>query len=1388
MSMNSKTSHSPEIAQQLAGLSPAKRALLEMKLMKKKPGGRTTRQVIERQANRDSAPLSYNQQGLWVLNQLMPGTSLYHTPTAARLNGKLHVAGLRRALNAIVARHDVLRTRFATIEGAPTQVIAPNMSLEVPLMDLSHLPAAEREEEALRILRLETQRSFDLSAGPLIRALLLRLQEQEHILLVTAHHIVTDGWSVGLFHQELSALYEAFSQGKSSPLAELPIQYSDFAHWQRQWLGSEMCESQLAYWKKQFATLPPVLELPTDHQRPNVQAYRAFRGSQHTIGLPPQLTRELKLFCQQNGVTLFMTLLTAYQILLHRYTGEEDIVVGSPIAGRQMAETENLIGLFINTLAMRTNLSGNPSFLELLERVKETALGAYANQDLPFEQLVKELQPERTLAHNPLFQVIFVLQSEEISALKLPGLTATHFRVGNIMADFDLILDVVERDEQLICLFESNADLFESETIERMMGHFQTMLEGIVRNPQQRVSELPLVTDGERRQLLVDWNQTGTDYPANKCVHELFEEQVARTPDAVAIVFEDQQLTYAEVNRQANQVANYLRTLGVGPETLVGVRMERSARLIVALLGIVKAGAAYLPLDLAYPKDRIAFMLSDAQAPVVLTEARLAKDLPESNARVVSLDANWNEIAKQSPENPAKRGTSDNLVYVIYTSGSTGVPKGVSVTHKAINRLVFNTNYVELSATDRVAQASNSSFDAATFEIWGALLHGARLVGITKDVALSPKQFAAEIRAQKISVMFLTTALFNQIARDVPDAFGSMRQLMFGGEAVDPHWVREVLKHGPPERLLHVYGPTECTTFASWFLIKSVPEGANTVPIGRPISNTETYIVDRYFNPTPVGVPGELYLGGDGLAREYLNRPELTSERFVANPFSEDKGARLYKTGDVVRYLPDGNIEFVGRVDHQVKVRGFRIELGEIETALLEHPAISEAVVSVSDERGDKRLVAYFVPAKDTVVTPEELREFLKRKLADYMLPSVYVALSALPLSPNGKIDRRALAGTTGVKLEFKANFVAPNDEFELKLAKIWEKVLGVRQVGCDDNFFELGGHSLLAVRLFAQIESAFGRNLPLATLFQAPTVRQLARVLREEGWPGWSSLVSIQKGGNRAPFFCVHAAGGNVLEYNDLARLLGPEQPFYGLQAKGLDGKEEPLTTIKEMAAHYLKEMREVQPEGPYLIGGRSSGGTVAFEMACQLADVGQEVALLALLDTYPAGYFKLLPGASSRRERTWRRLKKWGSHVDNLRKLNAAESVAYIFRKLRFAPAKIKHKIYRRAYKFYKRYGRAIPQLLKNIEEINFAAVKEYVPRTYAGDLTLFLAKDMTADYDLHEGWRNLVHGEIETYEISGNHLDMIKQPHVNELAERLSACLRRAQEDSLATEEAA
>ena len=1372
------TASNSDISRQLAALTPAQRALLELRLMKKMTRKASPRQVIKRQAERKLAPLSYNQQGLWLLNQLMEGAPIYHTPTAARLTGPLDFSALQTALKTIVARHDALRTIFKIDDGAPMQLVS-DAPLEVPLIDLTEWNESEREAEA--ILRGEARRPFDLAQGPLIRAVLLRMWEDEHILLVTMHHIVTDGWSVGIFHRELSALYKAFSKGEPSPLVELPIQYTDYAIWQRERLDGDVDESQLAYWKEQFATLPPVLELPTDHPRPAVQAYRAFQGEQQTICLSKQLTQDLKRLCQKENVTLFMALLTAYQILLHRYTGEEDIVVGTPIAGRQLPESENLIGLFINTLAMRVSLAGEETCRAVLERVKQVALKAFEYQDLPFERLVKELQPERTLAHNPLFQVMFVLQSEEILPLQLPGLMVEHFRVDNILENFDLTLDVAEREDQLVCRFKSNADLFESETITRMMSHFQTLLEGMVANPKQKISELPLVGDAERHKLLTEWNQTARDFPADVCAPQLFEQQVVRTPNATAISFEDEWLAYAELNARANKLAHYLRGLGVGPDSLVGISIERSLELAIGVLGILKAGAAYVPFDPTFPKDRLAFMIEDTSVPVLLTSRRLAGELPAHRARVVCLDSDWKQIALESNENPGAIASPDNLVYVIYTSGSSGRPKGVRSNHRGLTNILGSLQREPgITADDTVLSVTTLSFDIFSQDLLLPLITGARVVIVSSEVAADGNLLRAALEKTQATLLQATPTSWRMLIE--AGWRGHDRLKIFCGAEVLTRELADQLLERSGE-VWNLYGPTESSI---WTTVGKVERGQGPISIGRPVANTRVYLLDKNLKPVPIGVPGELHVGSIGLARGYLNRPELTTEKFILSPFSSDPNARLYKTGDLARYRPDGKLDCLGRMDDQVKIRGFRIELGEIESVLRQHPVVRQCVVVArEDTPGDRRLVAYVVPADEGDFDAKQLRAFLQEQLPDYMMPSAVVGLKELPLTPTMKVNRRALPPPL---YDGQANegYVAPRSPLEEKLAAIWAEVLRVERVGVNDNFFELGGHSLLAVRLFARIANVFKKQLPLATLFQASTIEKLAKILGEEGWTApWSSLVAIQPNGSKKPFFCVHAAGGNVVEFHELVRHLDQDRPFYAFQSRGLDGRQEPLTDIRKMAAHYINEMRFVQPRGPYLLGGRSFGGIVAFEMACQLQDEGEEVGLLAVLDTYPVGYYKLRPGINARALRRRRFVRKMRCHLDNLSRLSSREKVKYILAKLHYAPAKVKHQLWKRVFRLFEKLNQPLPAKLRIVQQFNFLAAYNYTPRLYHGRVSLFSATgDLTAANDLQEGWCALASLGVEVHEIPGDHINIIKEPHVGALAETLTACLDRAQGQPLTT----
>ena len=1165
-------------------------------------------------------PLSFAQQRLWFLDRFQPGDSTYNMPTAWRLQGPLELALLERSMVAVVARHESLRTRIVLHAGAPVQVIDPVPSQVLVVTDLSASEPAEREVRTHALIEAHARRPFDLATGPLFRADVLRLAADEHVLLVNVHHIASDGWSVGVFHRELAAAYAALVRGTEPALPALPIQYADYAVWQRAWLQGPVLAAQRAYWRRKLADLPP-LELPTDRPRPPI----ARQGGAHlTMDLPAQVTVGLKVLGAREGATLFMTLLAAFQVLLYRHSGQTDIAVGSPIAGRGRPELEGLIGFFVNTLVLRSDLSDEPPFVEFLSRVRKTALEAYTHQDLPFEKIVEDLAPARDLSRQPLFQVLFVLQNTPGPPLVLEGLDVSRVVRETESVKFDLSLAVRESADGLHLRWEYASDLFEASTIARMAGHFERLLEAIVADPARGVGDLPLLTQVERDQLLVAWNATATDYPSDRCVHQLVETQVARTPDAVAVVCGDQHLTYTTLNTRANQVAHQLRALGVGPEVLVGVCLERSLDLIVALLGILKAGGVYVPLDPTYPQSRLSFMLNDTRAPVLVTQLALVPQLPGFDGHLLCLDRDAVSIQAQPDTNPDGSTTADALAYVMYTSGSTGQPKGVAVCHRGITRLVRNTNYVELDSTDCVAQISNPAFDASTFEVWGALANGSSLIIIPRDVALNLPRLADELRSRRISTMFLTVALFNEIVRERANAFEGLKQLLVGGEAVDPHWMGECLRAGGPRRLQNAYGPTECTTFATWFVVESVMAATHTIPIGRPIANTVAYVLDTHRQPVPIGVAGELYIGGAGLARGYWNRPELTTEKFVPDPYSRTPGARLYRTGDRVRYLANGDLEFLGRLDDQVKIRGFRIELGEIEALLGAHPGVRQTVVLAREEtQGDKRLVAYVVPADAVGVDIESLRAFVRERLPDYMRPTAYVVLDGLPLTATGKIDRRALpAPSRGTEAPAQKH-ESPRDEVERTLCQLWGDVLKMPEVGIDDDFFELGGHSLLAAQLFARMDQAFGRSLPLATLFDAPTIRALARFYRDGEEPALGvTLVAIAPSGTRPAVFAVPGVGGNVLGYRTLAHELGSDQPFFGLQSVGLDGGHEPLQSIEQIAAHHVSEVRRRQPRGPYHLVGACFGATVAVEMTHQLLDAGEQVSFLALFDPSALGW----------------------------------------------------------------------------------------------------------------------------------------------------------------------
>ncbi len=1059
------------------------------------------------QPREESLPHSFGQERLWFLSQLEPNSSVYNECAALRLQGVVQVEALEWSLGQIVLRHEALRTTFIFQKEMPRQVIVPAGQIAFQVLDLSDLPLNERERQAHVLAQQEATRPFNLATGPLLRTWLFRLQPQEHLFVFTIHHIVTDEWSLEIFYQELSVLYQSFLQGKPAILSSLPVQYVDYALWQRQYLQGEVLERQLTYWKQQLAETPVLLDLPTYQPRPAAQR---FQGATLAFTIEPYVTRQLKQLSQQEETTLFMTLLAAFGILLARYSGQKDVVIGFPIANRTRVESENVFGFFVNMLALRMDLSGNPTICTLLQRVREACLQAYAHQDLPFERLVSALQVPHDPRQPPLFHVMFTLQNTSMFPLELAeGLVMQLEPVETHTAKFDLTLALQECAEGLQARLEYNTDLFDKETIERMARHFKVLLENMSTASEQFVESIPLLEAEEQQQIVQKWNATGKPYPQDRRLPQLLATQSWHTPDAVAVAFADEQLTYGELNRRANQLAHHLQRLGVGPEILVGICVERSLEMIVGILGILKAGGAYLPLDLSCPEERLAFMLEDAQVHILLTQQHLRDRFSIiTRAQVVCLDSDWERICYESDETLDNAIEAGNLAYVIFTSGSTGVPKGIMVQHDALyDRILSLTQLYGFGGGNRLLQFVSPGFDAFAEEIFPTLACGATLVMHSNIGELSTDDLLFECEKLGVTALHLPPVCWEQLI----DSLTSLQQSVpkwvelfsTGGDSLSVKslvtWTR--LTHHL-SRFINAYGPTEATITATIYeapMNPAVISGLSRIPIGHPLANTQVYILDSQLQPVPIGVAGELHIGGIGLARGYLNNPDLTAERFIPDSFGAKIGARLYQTGDLARYLANGDIEFLGRIDNQVKIRGFRIDLGDIEAALSQHPDLQQTIIAVrEDHSGDKRLVAYSVPKQGSAPTISELRHFLQLKLPGYMIPSTFVLLQALPVTSSGKVDRRALPQPNYTAPELIEGYVAPRTPIEEMLVEIWMSILNTKWIGVSNNFFELGGHSLLATRILSRVRDSFQVEMPLQRFFDAPTVAGLADVITQ--------------------------------------------------------------------------------------------------------------------------------------------------------------------------------------------------------------------------------------------------------------------------------------------------
>ncbi len=1382
----------PEIKEEIAAKKPE---ILDFLKAAKIPTNTVDLEIIPVSRDQD-LPLSFAQQRLWFLHQLSPDSHSYNLLDALRLEGNLNLLALEQSLSELIRRHEILRTTFPMVEGQPIQRIAPPSTVSLPLEDLQGLSKNEQTEHLQEIAIAFSLKPFNLAKESLVQFKLLKLGFQEYVLLLKMHHIIYDGWSLSIFFGELSQLYAAFVQGLPSPLAKLSIQYADFAVWQRQWLTGEVLERQLNYWQKQLQDAPTILELPTDYPRPPIPS---FRGDGQVFRLNQDLTQRLKRLSQKSGATLFMTLLAAFFVLISRCSGQLDVLVGSPIANRNSSAIEKLMGFFANTLALRGDMSRNPSFLELLERVKQTTLSAYAHQDLPFEMLVEKLQLNRDLSHNPLIQVMFSLQNTPQSEASLSGLKMESLPLSvELKARFDLEVNFWEVSDRLESVWCYSTDLFAAPTINQMGQHFQNLLTAIAANPNMGIFELSMLSDEERYQLLSLWNETHTDYPSDQCIHQLFEEQVKRTPDAVAVVCSQQQLTYNELNCRANQLAHYLQKLGVKPEELVGICLERSLDMIVGLLAILKVGGAYVPIDPDYPQERISFMLQDTQVKIILTCESLQTSLPNHQAIVICLDKDWQQINQASQDNLNSTVSADNLAYVIYTSGSTGKPKGVGVIHRSVNRLLFGVNYAHLDATQRFLQMAPIAFDASTFEIWGALLHGARCVIFTEDIPTATSLRNA-IDKHGITILWLTAALFNKIIDDNSQALSGIKQLLIGGEALSVAHVHKALETLPLTQIINGYGPTESTTFTCCYPIpKQLEATIKSIPIGCPISNTQVYILDNYLQPVPIGVVGELHIAGAGLAKGYLNRPELTQEKFIPNPFEKDevspptplnKGgnepSKLYKTGDLARYLPDGNIEYVGRIDNQVKIRGFRIELGEIEAVLSQNQAVQSSCVIVrEDNPGEKQLVAYIVPKLGVKLTSGDLRQFLSHKLPGYMVPGAFVLLESFPLTANGKIDRRALKAPSNTSDSDR--FIEARNQLELNLVQIWSKVLKIDKISVHDNFFDLGGHSLLAPYLITQIKEQLGKEIAVTTIFQNPTIEQLATIIETDAdSSNQSCLVPIQPQGSKPPFFCVPGAGGRPFYFYHLGRCLGKDQPFYSFE-NDLYQQFGEITRIEDIASIYLQAMQDLQPQGPYFLGGHSYGGNVAFEMAQQLVNQGQQVALLAIIDSSAPTYKDkqiLLDYID------WDHA-RWLAEVSKGIEVYLDKTIDISYETLQSLTVEEQLKY---ALNFFKLANMLPPnaettQLEKIVQayKTSCLCLIDYLPKQiYPGKITIIRAGEELADdpnkdliagdcEDSSLGWSEFSTEPVEIHFVLGNHVSIMVEPHVQILAEELKVCL--------------
>jgi len=1315
--------------------------------------------------------LSFAQQRLWFLGQIENSNATYNMPMSLQLEGKLNVDALFESLAYVIDRHESLRMYFPTVEGQPKIRIKNIENFNIlSVQDLSNLDQPTQSIMVQTLINNHVQEPFNLKTGPLFKAKLLQLKDDQFILLLNMHHISSDGWSIGIFIRELCHAYLTFSQGQKPTLEPLPIQYSDFATWQRNWLQGEVLETQINYWKKQLKDAPPRLELPTDYPRPPIQSYK---GSHYSHTLTPELTEQLNSLSQQEGVSLYMLLLTVFSLLLSRYSRQNDLCIGSPIANRPHPQTEGLIGFFANTLVMRNQIKSEQNFQQFLHQTRQTCLEAYQHQDIPFEFLVEQLKPVRSLSYNPIFQVMFTVENNDSEALNLPELKIEWIDSSYPFAKFDLSLLVLESDGQLNCTWEYATDLFATTTIQRMAEHWEVLLQQIVTNPQQTISTLSWLTKADQEKLEL-WNQTNTNYPQDKTLVDLFEEQVNKTPDNIALVFEEQSLTYQELNQKANQLAHFLhQNYQIKPDTLIGICIERSLDMAIALLAVLKAGAAYVPIDSNYPEERIKYILENSKISLLLTQSfindKLSGFFSEFSGQLINLDRlNFESFPCH---NLALQSKPNDLAYVIYTSGSTGQPKGVMVEHKGLcNLALVEIETFDVHPSSRVLQFASFSFDAFIWEVLMAWGGGATLYLGNKDNLMPGLPLVERLRDDAITHITLPPSALAVLPwENLP----SLQTIIVAGEACSPELVK---KWSQGRNFFNGYGPTEgsvCATIAKYTSFEE------KITIGRPIPNVQVYILDSHLQPVSIGVPGELHIGGAGLARGYLDRPDLTAEKFIEVNLL-GKIERIYKTGDLAKWQNDGNIEFLGRIDHQIKLRGFRIELGEIEAVLLKHPAIKEVIVNLHKTENNQQLVAY-VTGELIDDLSQQLKQHLKTHLPDYMIPSQIIRLDEFPLTPNGKIDRQALPHPNH---ESQSLYEAPRNNIEQQLTEIWSLIVECEKISIHDNFFDLGGHSILAIKLLNEIQKNFNQELSLTSLFQNPTIAQLAQQLSQfEVQPSISDLLVLQPSGQKISIFCVAGSNGHAFYFRDFAMNFADEHPVYGLETPGRDGSHSLPISVEDHASSLIKTLQQKQPKGPYILIGYSSGCSVALEMAFQLEQQGEIISLLGIFD---AGLVANPDYITKRSDLDW---------IWNM--IERIEAVKGISLGLNYeqlaAQSDDQNRWYLAAEALY--HHNVLPEhstlsLLKtNLEvmkrvTLNYAA---YQPNfVISAPIVLFRAQDVKeivvqehqamSHYQQSDwGWQPYSNKPVQVISVPGNHGQMLYEPNVKILADQLKKSIQ-------------